>query len=276
MAKKPSRYASGFEFVEGPAFDREGNLFVVNLKGGYISRITPRKKVSVFVNTGGAPNGASFHANGHLFVCDCKLKTVLDIAPDGTIVDAITGWEKSLIQGPNDLVFTSDGGYYFTDPEGSSAENPIGAVYRVNPEGAVSQFAPGLAYPNGLAILEDERRLFIAETMTLCIHEFALRSDGTSQAGRVHAELPAGGVGPDGMALDVEGNLYVAYYGYGKVMVLDQWGNIAREIDAGGKNPTNLAFGGKGRKSLYITETETDSVYVVKNDIPGMALFGDH
>jgi gluconolactonase len=275
MAKTPSRYASGFEFVEGPAFDREGNLFVVNLKGGYISRITPRKKVSEFVNTGGGPNGAKFHANGHLFVCDCKLKMVLDIAPDGTAVDAISGWEKSLIQGPNDMVFTEDGGFYFTDPEGSSAENPIGAVYRVNTDGTMSQFAPGLAYPNGVAVLNEERRLFVAETMTLTIHEFALGPDWMSRAGQVHTELPPGGVGPDGMAFDVEGNLYVAYYGYGKVMVLDQWGNISREIDAGGQNPTNVAFGGKERRFLYITETETDSVYVIKNDTPGMALFGD-
>ena len=274
MARKPSRFACGFEFVEGPAFDREGNLFVVNLQGGYISKIGPRKKVSIFVHTGGAPNGAQFHANGHLFVCDCKLKAILDIAPDGPISRTITGWEKSLLQGPNDITFSSDGGYYFTDPEGSSLENPIGNVYRVHPDSSVLLFAQGLAYPNGIVVSQAERRLFVSETFTRYIHAFALRADGMLAAGQVLAELPPGGVGPDGMALDVEGNLYVAYYGYGRIMVLNQWGTVIREIPAGGPNPTNVAFGGKERQYLYITEAETNCVYTIKNDVPGLPLFG--
>jgi len=275
MAAKPHRFATGFQFTEGPAFDREGNLFVVNVKGGYISKITPRGRVSTFVNTGGAPNGAKFHANGHLFVCDCALRAILDVAPDGTFRKAVTEWNGSQLRGPNDLVFASNGSYYFTDPEGSSLENAIGAVYHVNADGKVERVTQGMAYPNGVVISADGRRLFVAETLTLRIHEFALQPSGMPAAGRIHAELQPGGIGPDGMAFDVEGNLYVAYYGMGKVVVLDMWGTVIRELPAGGKNPTNLAFGGKERRYLYITETETNSVYVLKNDIPGTPLFGD-
>lgn len=274
MAREPKQFASGFEFVEGPAFDRKGNLFVVNVHGGYISKITPRKKVSVFVDTGGGPNGAKFNRYDHLFVCDYKLKAILHILPDGTFSKVVTECDEEPLRGPNDLVFSGDGGYFFTDPTDSTIENPIGAVYRVDAGGNVKRFAQGFAYPNGVAISEDERRLFLAETCTRRIHAYALRPDGMPAAARIHAELPEGGVGPDGMALDMEGNLYIAYYGAGVIVVLDEWGNLAEELPAGGKNPTNVAFGGKGRRYLYITEAETNAVYVHKRRIPGLPLFG--
>ena len=274
MAASPKRFASGFEFVEGPAFNRDGELFVVNVKGGYVSRVSPRGKVSVFVNTNGAPNGAKFDAHGHLFVCDCKLKSILDIAPDGLFSKVVTECDGKPLKGPNDLCFSGDGSYYFTDPEGSSPENPIGTVHYVDSGGNVSTFAQGLQYPNGVAVSEDGRRVYVAETFTRYIHAFALRPDGSAAASRIHAELPEGGLGPDGMALDVEGNLYVAYYDAGVVTVIDQWGNVKEELDAGGKRPTNVAFGGKDRRRLYITETETDCVYVHKVKIPGLPLYG--
>jgi len=275
MARSPKKFATGFEFTEGPAFDRDGNLFVVSVQGGYISRITPRGKVSTFVNTGGGPNGQKFDAHGHLFVCDFKHKAILDVMPDGTYSRVVTENDRGEpLKGPNDLVFSGDGGYYFTDPTGSSMEEPVGAVYRVDPDGKVKAFAEGLAYPNGVAVSEDERRVFVAETFTRKIHSYALRKDGTAAASRIHAELPEGGLGPDGMALDVEGNLYVAYYGAGTVAVFDAWGNLKEQLKAGGKNPTNVAFGGKDRSNLYITEAETNSVYVHKLKIPGLPLYG--
>ena len=274
MAGAPKRFASGFEFVEGPAFDSEETLHVVNVKGGYISKVSPRGKVTQFVNTNGAPNGAKFDAHGHLYVCDCKLQAILDIAPDGLFSKVVTESDGKPLKGPNDLVFDMEGGYYFTDPEGSNMENPIGTVHRVDPGGNVSTFAQGLAYPNGIVVSEDQRRVFIAETFTRYIHSYALRPDGMAAASRVHGELPKGGLGPDGMALDVEGNLYVAYYDAGTIVVLDPWGNVKEELDAGGKRPTNVAFGGKDRTKLFITETETDSIYVHKVKVPGLPLYG--
>jgi len=274
MAAKPRQFASGFEFVKGPAFDRNGNLFVVNVQGGYLSKITPRGRVSRFVHTGGGPNGAKFHANSDLYVCDSGLRAILSVSPDGMFTKIVTECEGTALKGPNDLVFSKDGGFYFTDPLGSSLENRIGAVYRVTPDNKVLRFAQGYAWPNGVALSADERRLFLAESNTRRIHTFALRPDGLAAAGRVHAELPPGG-SPDGMAFDVEGNLYVAHFGTGKIVVLDTWGNIARELPAGGQKPTNLAFGGKNRRFLYVTEAETNSVYVLKNDIPGLPLFGN-
>jgi gluconolactonase len=275
MAGSPKRFATGFQFVEGPTFDSDGNLFVVNLKGGTISKITPRKKVTTFVDTSGGPNGQQFDSQGHLFVCDVKHRAILQITPDGIISQVVTeDDEGEKLAGPNDITFAEDGGYYFTDPEGSNLENAVGSVYHVDAGGNVTRIAAGLAYPNGLVVSEDGRRLYVAETMTRRIHAYALRPDGSSAAARIHAELPEGGVGPDGMALDVEGNLYVAYYGAGTVCVFDRWGGLKEQIPAGGKNPTNVAFGGKNNQSLYVTETETDAVYVLKCDIPGLPTAG--
>lgn len=275
MAVTPKKFASGFEFAEGPAFDREGNLYVVNIQGGYIAKISPRGKVSRFCETGGGPNGAKFHADGDLYVCDAKLRAILCVSPNGMFTKVVTECDGNPLLGPNDLVFAADGGYYFSDPLGSSVQNPIGAVYRVDPKSRVTRFASGFAFPNGVALSPDEKRLYLAESRTRRIHSFALRADGMPAAARVHAELPPGGDGPDGMAFDVEGNLYVAYYGMGKIYVIDQWGRITKELPAGGPNPTNVAFGGKGRKTLYITEAKTNCVYTIKNDIPGWPLFAE-
>ena len=275
MAGSPKKFASGFEFTEGPAFDAEGNLFVVNVQGGYISKITPRGKVTKFLDTGGGPNGQKFDAHGHLYVCDYKHKAILDVTPEGTWSRVVSEDDHGQpLKGPNDLVFSDDGGFYFTDPTGSSLENPTGVVYRVDPDRKLMSFAEGLAYPNGIVVSEDGRRTYIAETMTRKVHSYALRNDGSAAASRVHAELPEGGLGPDGMALDVEGNLYVAYYGAGTVAVFDEWGTLKEELKAGGKNPTNVAFGGRDRRHLYITEAETNCVYVHKLKIPGLPLHG--
>ena len=275
MAEKPKLYASGLDFPEGPAFDKNGTLHVVNLKGGTVSQIASRKRVSKFVHTDGAPNGAQFHANGHLFVCDAKRQAILDIAPDGSIVEAVTECDGERLRGPNDLIFSDDGGYYFTDPAGSSLENQTGAVYRVDPDGTLHRCAQNLAFPNGVCLSPDGRRLYVAETHTRHIHEFALNASGMCAAGRLHSELPEGGEGPDGMAVDEEGMLYVAWYGMGKVVVLDKWGATVDEIALPGSRPTNVAFGGKEHRFLYITETETNSVYAVKNTTPGHRLYGE-
>jgi gluconolactonase len=275
MAHKVKLYASGFGFPEGPAFDRDGNLFIVNLQGGYLSKITCRKRSTKWIETGGTPNGSKFHHDGRLFVCDSGLRAILDVAPDGSFTKAVTNCDGEEFRGPNDLVFSSDGGFYFTDPVGSSAENPIGSVYRVNPDGTTHRGAQNLAFPNGICLSADGRRLFVAETHLHRIHEYALNANGLCAAGRIHTELPHEGEGPDGMALDIEGNLYVAAYGMGKILIVDRWGHITDEIELPGKTPTNVAFGGRGRKKLFITETETNSVYVVKIGIAGLPLYGE-
>ena len=147
-----SLFANGFKFPEGPAFDRNGNLFVVDVDTGDISHISPEGQAKTFVNTGGAPNGAKFHPNGDLYVAD-RVKGIIAISPDGNTRVIVDHYQGKKFNGPNDLIFDSRGNLYFTDPHGSSAENPFGCVYRLSSNGEITCLASGLAFPNGVVLV---------------------------------------------------------------------------------------------------------------------------
>jgi gluconolactonase len=268
--RKVSLLATGFKFPEGPAFDRNGNLFVVDVNTGDISKISPEGQVGVFINTGGAPNGAKFHPNGDLYVADRK-KGIIAISPDGKIRVIVDHYQGKRFYGPNDLIFDSKGNLYFTDPDGSSAENPFGCVYRFSSSGELTCLASGLAFPNGLVLSQDEWFLFVAITRKNRILRYVFNPPFRSY---VFSQL-SGGWGPDGLAFDVAGNLYVAHYGGGDVVILNPKGEIIERVPVGGGHPTNVAFGGPDRKTLYVTEVETGSVYRFNADYPGLPLYGD-
>jgi gluconolactonase len=101
-----SLFANGFKFPEGPAFDRSGNLFAVDVDTGDISKISPEGQVKTFVNTGGGPNGAKFHTNRDLYVAD-RQKGIIAISPDGKTRVIVDHYQGKRFNGPNDLVFDS-------------------------------------------------------------------------------------------------------------------------------------------------------------------------
>jgi gluconolactonase len=269
-SRQVSLFATGFKFPEGPAFDRNKNLFLVDVDTGDISKISPKGHVNTFFNTGGAPNGAKFHINGDLYVAD-REKGIIAISPNGNIRVVVDNDQGKRFNGPNDLAFDLSGNLYFTDPHGSSAENPFGCVYRFSSSGELTCLASGLAFPNGLVLSQDERYLFVANTRKNRILRYVLDPPVRSY---LFSQL-SGGWGPDGMAFDVTGNLYVAHYGGGDVLIVDPKGEIIERVPIGGLHPTNVAFGGPGRKTLYVTEVETGSVYCFNADHPGLPLYGD-
>jgi len=270
LSRLVSVFATGLKFPEGPAFDRKGNLFVVNISTGDISKISPEGQVETFLNTGGVPNGAKLHANGDLYVAD-RNKGIIAISPEGSIRVIAHSYQGKKLNGPNDLIFDSRGNLYFTDPHGSSAENPFGCVYRVSVDSEITLLASGLAYPNGLVLSRDEKELFVAITRKNRILRYVLDPPARST---IFIQLN-GGWGPDGMVLDEAGNLYVAHFGGGDVLIVSPKGELVERISVGGLRPTNVAFGGSDRKTLYITEADTGSVYRFKTDYPGLPLYGD-
>lgn len=233
-ARKVTLFAEGLKFPEGPAFDRWGNLFAVNIDTAGISKISPRGEVKTFVNTGGVPNGARFHANGDLYIAD-RIKGIIAISPEGQISTIVDNYRGKAFNGPNDLIFDYDGNLYFTDPHGSSAENPMGKVYRVSAAGEINLLAEGLAYPNGLVISADGRDLLVAITRKNRVHRYVLDSAGIPYRSTIFAQL-SGGWGPDGMALDVDGNLYIAHVGGGKCSHPQQRRRPPGK-DSGGRRP---------------------------------------
>jgi gluconolactonase len=244
-------------YCEGVVFDHAGQ--------GYISwhdtltQFDLEGKHQTFAKTG-APNGHKILADGTHLVCDASQHAVLHLAADGSPLEpASTQCEGKPLRGPNDLTLDPAGGFYFTDPGDSSKANPIGTVHYVDPAGNTHLVAEGLAFPNGIVLTQDGKRLLVAESQQNRVLEYSLEAPGKVGNRRVFADLPKHASGkwednqPDGMCLDNHGNLYVAHYGMQKVEVLDPTGKLLRQYPGGNVLTSNVAFGGPERTQLFIT-----------------------
>jgi gluconolactonase len=265
---------SGYDSPEGPCFDREGNLYFVNWNSCSIVRLTPDGEASEWFNTGGIPAGLAFDRDGNLYVADegDQIHGVLRITPDKRAEVVVDAYEGAPLNGANDLMFDAAGVLYFSDPWRSSAEHPTGGFYRLFPDGRLERLDHGLAFPNGVAVAADGSAVYLAETYRNRIHRYPIAADGAVGPRQDWAELP-GWAGPDGMAFDERGYLYVAHYGGGRVAVFAPDGSLVDEIPVPGKQVTNCAFGGPDRRTLVITDVETASLYRVELDVAGQRLY---
>ncbi|MEA2522870.1 MAG: gluconolactonase [Thermomicrobiales bacterium] len=263
---------SGYESPEGPAFDRDGNLFFVNWLASSIVKLTPDGQASEFFNTGGIPAGLAFHPDGSLYVADegDQIHGIMRITPHGEGSIVVNEYQGSPLNGANDLVFDPNGVLYFSDPWGSAADNPVGGFYRLFPDGTLEQIDTGLAFPNGVALTADGTAVILAETYRNRLLRYPIRPDG-SIGPREHwadTHLPPG---PDGMAFDANGDLYVAHFSAGCVDIFDPTGARVDQIAVPGEKPTNLAFAPDGA-TLVITEVATASLYQVRLNVAGQRL----
>jgi gluconolactonase len=286
-AVEPQLYATGFEFAEGPALDRKGNLYVVNYRGnGNIGRITPDGTASVLcvldklapVEGGHAQaNGLKIDSERRLLAADAGGGRLLRITADGSqaevLADRCDGKRFNAI---NDVALDLAGNIYFTDPGGSSAQEPIGSVYRYDIKTKkTSLLATGLAFPNGLAVTPDQQHLCVGESKRYRVLLFDLTPDGMAANQRVLIDFPEQDIGdirggkyePDGMVLDDQNRLYVAMWTGGVINVVDvPSGKLLRQYEAGGDKATNCHFHGP---YLYTTVAAKEAVFRLKLDAKG-------
>jgi gluconolactonase len=245
-------------------FDRDGTLYCVDLSGGGIWRMPAGGALREWVRTGGRPNGSRFGPGGDLFVADRGTRSVLRVdIGSGAMTAYADNCAGQPFAGLNDLCFGPDGVLYFTDPEGSTTGNPIGAVYAAHPDGGVTRFAGGLAFPNGVAVSPDAETLVVGETFTGVLRRYSLRAtDYGVEAPPLAVLSPAGEAnpesGPDGMAYGADGLLYVAHFGTGFVRVFAADGSVAANLPMGGSSATNVAF---WQDSLFVTDGPEGSIY---------------
>lgn len=263
-------------FLEGPSFDRQGNLYVVDIPFGRIFKIRPEGSFELVCEYDGQPNGLKIHKDGRIFIADYK-NGIMVLDPDtGEIRSALPDNNSERFKGCNDLHFGKDGALYFTDQGQTGLHDPSGRVYRwYEDTGRLDCLISNVPSPNGLVLDLTEKMLYLAVTRANAIWRLPLRdSGGISKAG-LYLQLSGGRSGPDGLALDQDGRLFVCHAGLGTVWVFDKLGRpiYAIQVDEG-LGTTNCAFGGKDGKSLYIVESDTGRILKVDLDIPGQPMYG--
>src|SRR5687767_2808750 len=150
-------------YCEGVVFDHDGNGYISHAKT--ITKFSLDGSQSTWAETG-APNGHKVLADGTHLVCDASHHAVLHLSADGKMLDpASKECDGKPLRGPNDLTLdTKNGGFYFSDPGGSSSEKPIGTVHYVDRDGKTHLVDDGLAFPNGIVLSADGKKVFLAES----------------------------------------------------------------------------------------------------------------
>lgn len=267
-------------FLEGPSFDRQGRLYVVDIPFGRIFRIEADASWNLVTRYDGWPNGLKIHADGRIFVADYRLG-IMRLDPDaGVMTPYVQTWHSESFRGVNDLCFASNGDMYFTDQGQTGLHDPTGRVFRLRgtgtEPGALECLIDCGPSPNGLVLNPAENQLYVAMTRDNAVWRLPLQSDGgVSKVGRFIQM--SGGIGPDGMALDEEGGLTIAHPGT-TVWRFDAMGRPthAIEMPPGVSQPalcTNIAYGGDDGRTLYIVESAQGLILRARMDVAGRQMY---
>ena len=280
LTDKPSswlaaRQSKMHSFLEGPAFDRAGNLWCVDLAHGRIFCVDPEGNFEVVVQYEGEPNGLKIHKDGRIFVADHIHGLMLLDPQTRTIKPYLQQVQREGLKGLNDLFFASNGDLYFTDQGESALENPTGRVFRLRADGkTVDLLMDGLAGPNGLVMNQAENVLYVAITHDNAIYALRLEPGGGMKKASRFIQLSGSTAGPDGLALDEEGNLAVVHAQAGTVWVFSRIGEpLYRIRSCTGLRTTNVAYGGVDRRTLYITEADQGAILRVTLPQPGKLMY---
>jgi gluconolactonase len=255
-------------FIEGPSFDADGNLYIVDIPFGRIFRITPDAKWSLVVEYEGWPNGLKIGRDGRILVAD-YMHGIMELdAKTGRMQSILTSRNSESFRGCNDLHIASNGDIYFTDQGQTGLHDPTGKVYRLSASGRLDCLIDTGISPNGLVLDPAEAVLFVAMTRDNAVWRLPFMKDrSVSKVGRFCSMF--GPSGPDGITMDKAGRLFVAHASLGHVFVFAPNGElIARIKSSAGPTCTNVAIGGNNGDRLYITESATGTILVA--DISGL------
>jgi gluconolactonase len=262
--------------AEGPLWWREGGYLVFSdIHNNRRMKYEPAKGVSLLMEPTNRANGLTRDLQGRLIACEHDSRRVTRQELDGSVTVVANSFQGRQLNRPNDVVVKSDGCIYFTDPW-TSPNAPqqwdltFSGVYRVTPDlGTLTLLVDDFVVPNGLAFSPDESVLYINDSRRGHIRAFDVAPNGTlaRASDRLFVDLRGAEPGvPDGMKVDVEGNVYCG--GAGGLFIIDPKGKKLGRIVHGAPATTNLAFGGADWKTLYFTSRNHLGAVNVK--IPGI------
>ncbi len=266
---KFDHYSEAPGYSEGPTW-RAGDVFFCS---GALLRVTGPQQVHKYLEIG--PAGTVLLANGHMLICDNKHKALLDLAPDGKLGVVAERFEMESLLSLNDLTVDARGNVYWTDPEGSSLDKPVGRLYRVRPDGRVDRIATGLAFPNGIEVDPASKFLYVIESQSKKILRYPLPADN-ELLGKPELFYDLGGSGGDGCAFDAAGNLWVADFHRpdtkkGRITVLSPEAKVLAYLPLPSAVVSNIAFGGVDHDEIFCTTGDPPGVFHAKVGVKGFA-----
>ena len=284
---EPTLLAAGLGRTEGPLWHPGGYLTFVDLEGSRLLRWDGNCSV-VRENTGEG-NGCTLDRQGRVIMCESATRRITRMEEDGSVTSIADRWQGKRFNRPNDVICRSDGSIFFTDPSfrvpREDREYGFAGVFRIDPAGLLHVATDQCEYPNGLALSPDESILYVAisrmteeclqeeERGDLCAHRriraFDVAADGSLTNNRVFVDMSSAEAGvPDGMKVDTQGRVYCT--GSGGIWVIDPSGNCLGVIRVP-EVPRNLAFGGPGLSTLYVTAGE--SLYSLETKVQGISTY---
>jgi len=259
---KVERLAGGFAFTEGPACDAQGNIYFSDIPNERIHKWSVEGKLTTFRENTGRANGLYFDRDGNLLACEGGNSRLTSIAPDGEVTVLVDSYQGKKLNSPNDLWIDPQGGVYFSDPrygKQDGLQQDGFHVYYLSPDcKQLVRVIDDLVKPNGVVGTKDGRLLYVADAGAGKTYVYKIQGDGSLANRKLIAP-----VGSDGMTLDEKGNLYLTR---GVVHIYRPNGEAIGTIQVP-EAPANVCFGGKDRRTLFITARK--GLYAIRMSVRG-------
>lgn len=251
--------------IEGPAFDNNGILYVVNFqRNGTIGKIDKKKNAELFVElpSGSIANSIQFNSKGEMLLADYPMHNVLKVDMKTKEVSVFAHNEN--FNQPNDLCINNNDQLFASDPHWKTN---TGKLWRIDPDGSSHLLEDSMGTTNGIELSPDEKTLYVNESIQRNVWKYSVDETGNISNKTLFHQFE--NFGMDGMKCDKNGNLYITRYGKGTIVVLSPEGKLLREVHLKGKNCSNLVFGGKNGTMIFVTMQDRKIIEWFENDIPG-------
>lgn len=251
--------------IEGPGTDKAGNVYAVNYaREGTVGILQPDGTHGMYVELpeGSTGNGIRFDAKGNMYIADYTGHNILKVHPRTRIV-TVFAHEPRMNQ-PNDIAMAPDGTLYASDP---NWKDHTGQLWMISPKGKITCLEEGMGTTNGIEVSPDGKKLYVGESAQRRIWVYDRAKDGTLSGKRLFATFLDYGL--DGMRCDVKGNVYLARYDKGTVVVFDPEGNELYEVQLKGRKPSNLTFAGPDRRRVFVTMADRGCFEYFDAEFPG-------